>query len=82
MRLEQLGHETEDLRSELLELLSQQEHPLLFKPFYFLHPCKTADWMKSTEVFECEVKTNYTLKWLSFVFFALNVDFDFKFAIQ
>ena len=33
--------QTNKASAELIDLLDQQEHPLLFKPFYFIHPCKT-----------------------------------------
>ncbi len=85
---EQLNHESADARIHLVNLLSQQEHPLVFKPFYFLHPCKTADWMYATEINNqikdayTPKKINYTLKWLSFVFFALNINFNFNFSLD
>lgn len=55
-----------------LMVLSQQEHPILFKPFYFLHPCKTSEWMS-----QLINANNYTLKWFSFVAFTLNISFDY-----
>ena len=89
MDYEQINHEHLESRIQLVNLLSQEEHPLLFKPFYFLHPCKTADWMYATEIETTNDRSgsvkktsNYTLKWLSFVFFALDIDFDFKFALE
>lgn len=72
------------LESDLL-ILTQQEHPILFKPFYFLHPCKTAEWMASTiqnASGSTTAGSNYTLKWLSFVCFALNISFDYLKYIQ
>jgi hypothetical protein len=91
MELEQIGlEESRQKRLELMNLFTQAEHPLLFKPFYFLHPCKTSEWMKSTELKalkasqdkreETKQKANYTLKWLSFILFALHIPFDLKFA--
>lgn len=84
MELEQIGNEeSKQARLELLNLFSQSEHPLLFKPFYFLHPCKTSEWMNVTELkdsVDIAHKSNYTLKWLSFLLFALNISFDLKFA--
>ncbi len=88
MAHEQISHQSAESRLHLVNLLSQQEHPLVFKPFYFLHPCKTAEWMQATKI-ECNIeasvtlgKINYTLKWMSFVFFALNIDFNLKFCIE
>lgn len=75
-------------------VITQQEHPLLFKPFYFVHPCKTADWMKiialnksngekeksdDTEVDRLE---NYTLTWLSLVFSSFNINLDTKYGLN
>ena len=80
MSLEQIKRDNLNERQMLVDLLSQQEHPLLFKPFHFIHPCKTSEWMKLTELKsdgECAI---YTLKWLSFVFFALNIEFDVRFG--
>jgi len=66
---------------ELL-ILSQQEHPYFFKPFFFLHPCKTAKWMHSTTLAPKSNNFNYTLKWLSFVFSALNISMNLKYALE
>lgn len=33
-------------------IFTQQEHPVLQRPFFFLHPCKTNSWMKATEITE------------------------------
>ena len=60
-----------------LMVLSQQEHPILFKPFYFLHPCKTSEWMSNLSY-----ESNYTLKWFSFVAVTLNISFDYLKYIQ
>lgn len=63
-------------------ILTQQEHPILFRPFYFLHPCKTSEWMIATNLNDQGKKLNFTLKWLSFVFSALNISFDIKYALD
>ncbi|KAE8752382.1 hypothetical protein FOCC_FOCC000854 [Frankliniella occidentalis] len=39
------GTETEALQHMRWEALSQQEHPILRRPFYQLHPCKTAEFL-------------------------------------
>ena len=62
-------------------ILSQQEHPILFRPYFFLHPCKTAQFMAKTN--EPGAKSNnYTLKWLSFVLSALDISLDLKYALN
>ena len=79
-------------------IITQQEHPLLFKPFYFVHPCHTADWMSSIsqtatqeeeETGEAKKLTkgfkhldNYTLTWLSFVFASFNITLDTKYGLK
>lgn len=40
-------------------VVSQVEHPMLFRPFYQVHPCKTREFMKSHHV------SNYLIAWLS-----------------
>lgn len=80
MDYEQIKKDTSQERQMLVNLLSQQEHPILFKPFYFIHPCKTSEWMKLTELTKQVDGANYTLKWLSFIFFALNIEFDVRFG--
>ena len=70
-------------------MLTQQEHPILFKPFYFVHPCKTADWMS---LIASNLRTedeavrkdldNYTLTWLSSVFSAFKINLDTKYGLK
>lgn len=62
-------------------VITQQEHPILFKPFYFVHPCKTADWMIATNPNQNESILNYTLKWMSFVFASFNINLDVKYGL-
>lgn len=62
-------------------ILTQQEHPIIFKPFYFVHPCKTSSWMNETSIGE-NPNLNFTLKWLSFVFSALKIPLDIKYALS
>lgn len=45
-------------------MLTQQEHPLLGRPYFQLHPCHTADLMK--QVPPCR-HSNYLVTWLSAV---------------
>ena len=68
------------------ESFSQCSHPLLFQPFYQLHPCHTAQWMEIM----CSVQNTkenrerqkhvsvgmYIIIWLSFVgpFVGLSID--------
>ncbi|XP_077981887.1 ubiquitin-like-conjugating enzyme ATG10 [Glandiceps talaboti] len=47
--------------------ITQQEHPLLCRPFYQLHPCHTADMMQAIGIdWSCQ-DNNYLISWLSTV---------------
>jgi hypothetical protein len=84
----------DSLKNELF--ITQQEHPILFKPFFYLHPCKTNEFMLVTKPIENEkpemalsetlynssATKNYTLKWLSFVFSTLRIPVDIKYALS
>ncbi|XP_070562792.1 ubiquitin-like-conjugating enzyme ATG10 [Ptychodera flava] len=45
--------------------ITQQEHPLLCRPFYQIHPCHTADMMKATGIDWNQTECNYLVTWLS-----------------
>nr|AWV66682.1 ubiquitin-like--conjugating enzyme ATG10 [Brachionus koreanus] len=70
-----------DSDQEPILILTQQEHPILFKPFYYMHPCMTSHWMNQTKLGSDE-SFNFTLKWLSFVFSALRIPIDIKYALN
>ncbi len=66
-------------------VLTQQEHPILFKPFYFIHPCQTSKWMQASSLAspsDTHLVYNYTLKWLSFVFSAFGLDLNTKYGLR
>jgi ubiquitin-like-conjugating enzyme ATG10 len=66
-------------RNELVDLyLTQQEHPVKGKPFFFLHPCRTGEWMAQTAIKKEE--TNYSLRWMSFIFSQIGIKMDIKYA--
>lgn len=51
-------------------LLSQQDHPILNRPFYYIHPCHTATALSAVYSRPKDVRTvpdniNYILTWLS-----------------
>ena len=35
-------------------IFTQQDHPVLNIPFFYLHPCKTREWMDETKIVEKE----------------------------
>lgn len=61
---EVLVNSTED------SVVSQVEHPVLFRPFYQVHPCKTRDFMKFHHV------SNYLIAWLSTIGTLIDLKFD------
>lgn len=36
-------------RSDLLSILTETDHPILFRPFFMIHPCRTAEILAQTE---------------------------------
>ncbi|KAL9915935.1 autophagy-related 10 [Glossina fuscipes fuscipes] len=43
------GDETQYTRQRMLNILTQMEHPVLFKPCLCLHPCRTAELLAKTK---------------------------------
>lgn len=63
----------------MLSILTQVEHPVLFKPFFALHPCRTAELLsKMTR------SQNKVLTFISTVgpFIHLNLDLDYAKAFD
>lgn len=72
-----------DLNSGSDMVLTQQDHPYLNRPFFYLHPCKTALWMKESEIEgNNRRKVNVTLKWLSFTFSTLRIPFKLEYGLD
>ena len=73
------------------DTFSQAPHPLLFEPFYQLHPCHTSQWMKmmySVKSAEKHSKSqtqlsvdNYIIIWLSFVGPYVGLSLDNKYML-
>ncbi|CAK8677617.1 unnamed protein product [Clavelina lepadiformis] len=56
--------------------VTMQEHPVLLKPFYQLHPCHTTDFMKPLiELRNAKCVRNYVFSWLSVVLPVLGLNF-------
>ena len=73
------------------DTFSQTPHPLLFEPFYQLHPCHTSQWMKmmysvkstendSTSQTQLSAE-NYIIIWLSFVGPYVGLSLDNKYML-
>ena len=58
--------------------LSQQEHPLLGRPFFQLHPCHTETFM--SKLGKCLDKRYYIIRWISAVGPAVHLDISLGFA--
>ncbi|XP_046389779.1 ubiquitin-like-conjugating enzyme ATG10 [Ischnura elegans] len=70
LSLEEIWHEVhrsfaevgDSIGPDMWELVSQQEHPVLGKPFFVLHPCRTAKFLASLGSLSCG---NLLVPWLS-----------------
>lgn len=54
------------------EFVNQVEHPILFRPFYMIHPCRTKDFMKPHN------SSNYLICWLSTIGTVINLRLNLK----
>lgn len=64
-------------KQETRQTISQVEHPLLFRPFYLVHPCKTRNFM---EIHKTSSPNNYLLTWLSVLGTLLDLKLDLRLA--
>lgn len=53
-------------------VVSQVEHPILFRPFYQVHPCKTREFMKYHHV------SNYLIAWLTTIGTLIGLRFELE----
>lgn len=60
------GHYKDRLENERWSFITQQEHPIVGRPYFYLHPCHTANLMKQVGLTGAK-KKNYILSWLSAV---------------
>ncbi|XP_076353328.1 autophagy-related 10 [Tachypleus tridentatus] len=68
------------LKKQRWSILTQQEHPLLGRPSFVLHPCQTAQFMKAV-LPSCERKeSNYLLLWLSTVSPLVGLELPMRYA--
>lgn len=72
------------LQSCPLDAVSQQEHPLLGQPFFFLHPCRTEAFMRPVvEAAQYHSRpVNYVLSWLSVVGPVVGLDVPLQYSTQ
>lgn len=67
------------IEQEIKQTISQVEHPLLFRPFYMVHPCKTKSFM---ETHKTNNPNNYLLSWLSVIGTLLDLKLDLRLAYK
>ncbi|XP_013869293.1 ubiquitin-like-conjugating enzyme ATG10 [Austrofundulus limnaeus] len=72
------------LQSCPLNAISQQEHPLLGQPFFFLHPCRTEDFMRPVlrAAQDQHRPVNYVLSWLSVVGPVVGLDVSLQYCLE
>uniref|UniRef100_A0A3B3VBQ8 Ubiquitin-like-conjugating enzyme ATG10 n=1 Tax=Poecilia latipinna TaxID=48699 RepID=A0A3B3VBQ8_9TELE len=65
-----------------LNAISQQEHPLLGQPFFFLHPCRTEEFMGlMLQAAQDQGRpVNYVLSWLSVVGPVVGLDVPLQYC--
>jgi ubiquitin-like-conjugating enzyme ATG10 len=75
------AHENATKSKMKWEFVTQQEHPYLGRPFFYLHPCHTAEAMKTLRS-EAALTSSYLLSWLSHFgpFVNLNLSHEFYFT--
>ncbi|XP_022100186.1 ubiquitin-like-conjugating enzyme ATG10 [Acanthaster planci] len=77
------SHYQKRLQSERWTFITQQEHPILGRPFYSLHPCHTADLMKAVLNAASQTATshrNYLVTWLSSVGPVVGLSLPLRYA--
>lgn len=65
------------MRENMLDILTQMEHPVLFKPFFTLHPCRIAELLNSIPHSQ-----NKVLSFLSTYGPTIYLTFDLEYAAQ
>lgn len=56
-QLFQFNKNTQYSREEMLSILTQMEHPVKFKPFMCLHPCRTSEILAQTPLSKNRILT-------------------------
>lgn len=64
-----------NMHMEMLSILTQMEHPILFRPFLTLHPCRIAELLHGLPNSE-----NKVLSFLSTIGPAIHLKFNLEYA--
>lgn len=62
---------------DLNQVVHQVEHPVLFRPFFMIHPCRTKQFMEPHKKLNLDC---YLVCWLSSVGAILGLNLDYRFA--
>lgn len=57
--------------------ISQCEHPLLKRPYYFLHPCKTCDLLWNDDI-----NKNIIISWWSVISSIINIPLSIEYGLN
>lgn len=72
-----------EMKSQLIEnrwqSITQQEHPVLGRPFYMLHPCKTAEYLN---LIQKESSVNPLVSWLSSFGGAIGLNIPLNYGVS
>lgn len=67
-----------EVLAEKWSFVSQQEHPILLKPFFYLHPCKSFEFFKVCE----NSYVNPFVTWLSSIAHIVHLNVSLEYGIQ
>merc|ERR1712071_75268 len=65
-----------------LRTLTQQEHPFLGEPWYFLHPCQTAHLMSDIGLRDTTPPEEYMASWMSTLLPLFSCDVANEYAVS
>lgn len=68
-------HFRPDSKEDMLSVISQQEHPVLLRPFFMVHPCKTWEFLSDTSE-----KTNVLVKFITSVGPVVNLSINYSYG--
>ncbi|ESO94518.1 hypothetical protein LOTGIDRAFT_67210, partial [Lottia gigantea] len=69
----------QELQADKWSILTQQEHPLLGRPFYQLHPCHTEMMMKNIRTM-LDKRCDYLISWISSVGPVVGLNLSLQYA--
>ncbi|XP_073844303.1 autophagy-related 10 [Musca autumnalis] len=76
-QLFQFHKDSQYSREDMLSILTQMEHPVLFKPFMCLHPCRTAEILEQTPL-----SRNRILTFISIMGPYIQLNLDNRYGLE